>query len=638
MPVEMIEVLVMDTGWLSKVVVFSGLMAAAGLWAETNTHHSAAAVLQSKETSLYRCELESAEYSGNVSRKIIYQSYDDSKAVKSGNRAQLNITILVFGPKEKKFTKGRFDKMAFVGRQKMPFEHWDDSETPKSKLEKVVDETGKDLIGRSTSLMWESRDNDFFKFHHKKSPPDLLGTIRISNLESPADKAKKLTALKGVMYLSAITDEGKVEIKPLSAHFNAPIALPEGESVTINLLEKNTIYYTIAWKAKNQKDADPDLSPQIQRNFDKYQFKFFTADGKELQSGGYGSRGSETEAKYDVSLGGEQQFGEGAYAVVTFPQKTQVVEIPFEFKDVQLPEGAGSAAPQGESPSPPPASTTTPREADKKLRDLQTKAETGDAKAQYTLGERYLRDPSSEEDPDPAAIWFQKAADQGNLKAQAKLGWMYVEGNRVFQNEIRGIRMLKKAAEGEEPEAWYHLGMCYRGGHGVKQDNEKAFQWLSKAAEKNHAEAQFRVGMMFQEGAGVSKDDVKSTEYFRKSALQGFADGQVYLAYNCVGGKGVKKDWVEAVRWYRRAAEQGSHAGINNLSLIYAAGEEGVPKDNVEAYFWTTIFLREECMKNDKFFTDHLEKIKAQMTPDQIEAGKRRVTEYDAWRKSADEK
>ena len=45
------------------------------------------------------------------------------------------------------------------------------------------------------------------------------------------------------------------------------------------------------------------------------------------------------------------------------------------------------------------------------------------------------------------------------------------------------------------------------------------------------------------------------------------------------------KDYTKAMLWYKRAADKGNPEAMNNLSMMYAAGD-GVPRNQEEAAKW----------------------------------------------------
>jgi len=75
---------------------------------------------------------------------------------------------------------------------------------------------------------------------------------------------------------------------------------------------------------------------------------------------------------------------------------------------------------------------------------LQMAAESGDAAAQYELGQRYNHNSASVEDFKKGFFWIKKAAEGGMAKAQFFVGDMYCSGRGVEQSYIHAY-------------AWHHL-------------------------------------------------------------------------------------------------------------------------------------------------------------------------------------
>jgi uncharacterized protein len=64
-------------------------------------------------------------------------------------------------------------------------------------------------------------------------------------------------------------------------------------------------------------------------------------------------------------------------------------------------------------------------------------ADSGDALAQFYLGETYRRGQGVPKDYAQAVIWYRKAADQGQVTAAFVLGAMYEQGQGVPQDYIQ---------------------------------------------------------------------------------------------------------------------------------------------------------------------------------------------------------
>ncbi len=183
----------------------------------------------------------------------------------------------------------------------------------------------------------------------------------------------------------------------------------------------------------------------------------------------------------------------------------------------------------------------------KKEDALLTKAEQGDAKAQYELGTLYDVGIGVPQDDVEAAKWFLKAAEQGEAWAQFKLGMMHANGRGVVKDEIDAVKWHLKAAEQGLVQAQFSLGVMYANDQGVLEDHDEAVMWYRKAAEQGYAKA---TGMQVPSELG-----------YRKTAEQGY---------------------IEVVQWFRQAAEKGDAAAQFNLGIMYDQGR-GMLQEKTEA-------------------------------------------------------
>lgn len=135
---------------------------------------------------------------------------------------------------------------------------------------------------------------------------------------------------------------------------------------------------------------------------------------------------------------------------------------------------------------------------DERFRRWTEQAESGDADAQYKLGNAYLRGTEVARDFDAAAEWFEKAAAQAHVKSHYKLGYLYYEGKGVKANYEKAYRHLRRAAQNEYSPAQFYLGKLYADGKGVEQDDTKALYWFSRAAGDNYVPAKSEVEKLKQ--------------------------------------------------------------------------------------------------------------------------------------------
>ena len=88
------------------------------------------------------------------------------------------------------------------------------------------------------------------------------------------------------------------------------------------------------------------------------------------------------------------------------------------------------------------AQTTEPAQDDS-VDAIRTRANAGDADAQFNLGAMYRTGKGVPEDFGEAETWFRKAAEQGHAGASFALGFMYVRGSGVPQDDIEGYKMVQ---------------------------------------------------------------------------------------------------------------------------------------------------------------------------------------------------
>ena len=113
-------------------------------------------------------------------------------------------------------------------------------------------------------------------------------------------------------------------------------------------------------------------------------------------------------------------------------------------------------------------------------------AETGDADAQFNLGQAYRLGKGVPLDLGAAQMWFERAATRGHLDAQTTLGLLLFQNG----NQSGGIKWLSKAAEQGEPRALLVYGTALYNGDGVTQDRILGYAYVSRAAAQGLVPAQ----------------------------------------------------------------------------------------------------------------------------------------------------
>ena len=126
--------------------------------------------------------------------------------------------------------------------------------------------------------------------------------------------------------------------------------------------------------------------------------------------------------------------------------------------------------------------------------DLAAACRSGDADAQFNLGQAYRLGRGVPLDLSAAKIWFERAARSGHLDAQTTLGLL------IFQNGDRagGLKWLKQAADQGEPRALLVYGTALFNGDGVPQDPVLGYAFVSRAAAQGLEPAQETLAQLDQ--------------------------------------------------------------------------------------------------------------------------------------------
>jgi len=145
-------------------------------------------------------------------------------------------------------------------------------------------------------------------------------------------------------------------------------------------------------------------------------------------------------------------------------------------------------------------------------------------------------------------------ADSGNATAEFYIGDMYAEGAGVTQDYIQAAAWFREAALQGYAPAQVDLGSVYAGGLGVRRNNRRALQWYRKAAARGNSLAQYNLGVAYARGAGVPRSDKLATLWFYRAAIRGnlLAQNNLGVAYET--GVGEPQDRVLAYALFSVAA------------------------------------------------------------------------------------
>lgn len=172
--------------------------------------------------------------------------------------------------------------------------------------------------------------------------------------------------------------------------------------------------------------------------------------------------------------------------------------------------------------------------------ELKGRAESGDAIAQYELGNAFASGLQAVGQNDNDALyWYEKSAMQGNADAQFALAIMYKKTNKGDKS----IEWYEKAATQGHIQSQYVLAEIYYDGVSVEQDLKKSIYWYKKAADQGYSLAQITLGCLYY--FGQLDDENEDQDDPNWSDKQG-------------------------IYWYKKAAELGEPYAQLSLGIIEA--------------------------------------------------------------------
>ncbi|MBK5208739.1 MAG: sel1 repeat family protein [Flavobacteriaceae bacterium] len=202
------------------------------------------------------------------------------------------------------------------------------------------------------------------------------------------------------------------------------------------------------------------------------------------------------------------------------------------------------------------------------------KAELGDAKAQYEIGQVYeFGKKGMSKNIKKAIFWYEKSAIQNIQGAQYRLGLIYDQEKGVLFDKQKAIFWFKKNAENGNSNTQIRLARMYYNGDSVDRDYEQSFYWFKKFAE--------------QELKQVSGE----MELWNGEIIKGkFYDERLPTVMNLVGisyntGLGVLVDKKQAFYWFEKSAEYENSSAQLQLGKMYITGDSG-KIDLAKAAFW----------------------------------------------------
>jgi len=206
------------------------------------------------------------------------------------------------------------------------------------------------------------------------------------------------------------------------------------------------------------------------------------------------------------------------------------------------------------------------------VKEMQKRAESGDAFSLFRLGVAYIVGTEVAADPGKGVQYVKQAAEAGLPAAQYKYGVELLRGKRLAKDQTEAVKWIRKAAEQGDMDAQYDLGVFYREGTGVPTNITEAIIWTRKSAEQGDELAQCNLGLHYKLGVGVTQDFAEAAKWLELATQQGNAQAMFLLGELYENGDGLKKDMEEAIRLYRKSAAQGYEP---SKAILRRLGEQG---------------------------------------------------------------
>lgn len=173
--------------------------------------------------------------------------------------------------------------------------------------------------------------------------------------------------------------------------------------------------------------------------------------------------------------------------------------------------------------------------------------------------------------PQPALVpelsSLQSRADHGDAVAQYRLAQIYLRSDS-FPDYKKVISLARASAAQGNADGEFLLGYLYEHGQGVPKDYAKAAENYHAAALKGHSNAANNLASLYQQGRGVPKNFGLAFDWYLASARHGNPVGQANLASLYFTGIGTPRDYVLAATWFRNAADLGFPAAQHNHGVF----------------------------------------------------------------------
>ncbi|HWT64426.1 MAG TPA: peptidoglycan-binding protein [Ochrobactrum sp.] len=169
----------------------------------------------------------------------------------------------------------------------------------------------------------------------------------------------------------------------------------------------------------------------------------------------------------------------------------------------------------------------------------------------------------------PAAL--REAAMTGDSRALFEIGNRYMEGRGVQENLAEAAKWYEQSAQKGFAPALYRMGNFNEKGLGMPRDLTKAIDWYQQAAKQGNASAMHNLAVLFASGANGTPDNTSAVRWFTEAAELGVKDSQYNLGILAAKGLGMQVNLEESYKWFALAAKTGDKDAADKRDQIAQA-------------------------------------------------------------------
>lgn len=214
------------------------------------------------------------------------------------------------------------------------------------------------------------------------------------------------------------------------------------------------------------------------------------------------------------------------------------------------------------------------------LKDLQERANSGEAFAQVMLGFLLEHGHCMTPNKEAAKEWYECSA-----KAGCSPG-MYALASLLWDDEPdKALHWLNEAANANYPPAQFLLGRAYLEGKITSYRKRLGVRWIRKAADQDFVTALRDLGTMYEEGILVKTNRKLAMDCYRRAAEQGDGASASRLGHLLIQ-KGNEDQVDEALNWIWAAAQKDYAPASSYLSQMFRFGLHNAEKNRKLAEFF----------------------------------------------------